>query len=109
MNTISTRKAKNILSCIGMLLFAVLYLQMRPATEREKLCTKKMSRHLVLDSLFEGENTEFASAGKCDHCHGYDENGMASTDGEGGDVNVVDDWSSTMMANSAKDPFWPYP
>ena len=25
---------------------------------------------------------------------------------QGVDVNVVDDWRSTMMANSAHDPFW---
>ncbi|MDZ4750018.1 MAG: T9SS type A sorting domain-containing protein [Flavobacteriales bacterium] len=63
-------------------------------------------RSLINDTLFEGNNSFFASSGVCDNCHGFDPNGIASTDLEGGDVNVVDDWRSSMMANSARDPFW---
>jgi hypothetical protein len=77
---------------------------------------------LVLSSLKKGfiltENTEmllefpdtvntlFAGSGKCVGCHGYDPEGLTSTDEEGNDVNVADAWAATMMANSAKDPFW---
>lgn len=50
--------------------------------------------------------TFFATAGRCAGCHGHDINGIASVDPEGNDVNLVDDWRSTMMANSAKDPFF---
>lgn len=50
--------------------------------------------------------TFFATSGRCSGCHGHDVNGLASVDGDGNDVNVVDDWRSTMMANSAKDPFF---
>lgn len=70
----------------------------------EKSCLRSGS--VTLDSLFEGNNGTFASAGTCDHCHGADAAGIASVDLEGGDVNVVDDWRATMMANSAKDPYW---
>ena len=48
----------------------------------------------------------FAGSGVCQKCHGYDTLGVASVDLNGDDVNVVDDWRATMMANSAKDPFW---
>lgn len=51
-------------------------------------------------------NDLFASSEECIACHGHDTAGIASFDGEGNDVNVVDHWRSTMMANSAKDPFW---
>jgi hypothetical protein len=51
-------------------------------------------------------NGLFAGSGKCSSCHGSDPDGLASVTGEGEDVNVVDAWRSTMMANSAKDPFW---
>ena len=51
-------------------------------------------------------NTLFASSEECIQCHGHDTLGIASVDGEGTDVNVVDHWQSTMMANAAKDPFW---
>lgn len=60
----------------------------------------------TLDSLFEGSNSLFSSAGTCDHCHGSDPSGLASTDIFGNDVNVVDAWSASIMANSARDPFW---
>ncbi len=51
-------------------------------------------------------NSLFTGAGSCVQCHGHDTAMIASVDILGNDVNVVDAWSSTMMANSAKDPFW---
>ncbi len=48
----------------------------------------------------------FATAGRCAGCHGHDVNGVASVDASGRDVNLADDWRSTMMANSARDPFF---
>ena len=42
----------------------------------------------------------------CTACHGFDFDGIANVDNEGNDINPIDDWSSTMMALSAKDPFW---
>lgn len=70
----------------------------------DKSCLRSGSSSL--DSLYEGNNGTFASAGACDHCHGFDPAGLASVDLEGGDINVVDDWRASMMANSAKDPYW---
>lgn len=50
--------------------------------------------------------TYFVTAGRCAGCHGHDSLGVAMVGPEGEDVNVVDDWRSTMMANSARDPFF---
>ncbi len=50
--------------------------------------------------------TYFVTAGRCAGCHGFDSLGLASVDSNGVSVNVVDDWRSTMMANSARDPFF---
>ncbi len=50
--------------------------------------------------------TYFVTAGRCAGCHGHDELGIAMVAPEGEDVNVVDDWRSSMMANSARDPFF---
>ena len=50
--------------------------------------------------------TYFVTAGRCAGCHGHDPMGVAMLAGDGEDVNVVDDWRSTMMANSARDPFF---
>ncbi|MFN0032326.1 MAG: T9SS type A sorting domain-containing protein [Flavobacteriales bacterium] len=79
--------------------------QMRPAPHIAGSCTG-MLKMTSPDSLYEGANAEFSSAGKCDHCHGSDPEGLANVNAEGGDVNLVDDWSSSMMALSAKDPYW---
>ena len=60
-------------------------------------------------------NALFYGSGKCAGCHGEDPNDLASIPGQvfpmeplpdGPDVNVVDDWRSSIMANSTKDPFW---
>ncbi len=48
----------------------------------------------------------FPTQANCSGCHGYDQDGIAMVDGEGQDVNMHDDWKTSMMANSAKDPFW---
>lgn len=48
----------------------------------------------------------FPTAKLCSGCHGHDPNGHAMVTEDGTDVNIYDDWRSTMMANSAKDPFW---
>lgn len=51
-------------------------------------------------------NTIFPTSNSCKGCHGYDPNGYAMVDASGNDVNIYDDWRSTMMANSTRDPFW---
>lgn len=53
-----------------------------------------------------GYNGLFAGSGECIECHGFDTAGIASVDILGNDINLVDDWRVSMMANSAKDPFW---
>ncbi len=47
-----------------------------------------------------GYNALFAGSGECMLCH----NSM--TDAMGNPIGILDDWRSTMMANSSKDPFW---
>jgi Cytochrome c554 and c-prime len=58
------------------------------------------------DSLAVQYSTYFATAGRCAGCHGRDPQGIASISDDSVDVNLVDDWRSTMMANSARDPFF---
>ena len=56
---------------------------------------------LLIDS-----NILFPTAKTCGGCHGRDPLMHALVTTTGTDVNIYDDWRSTMMANSAKDPFW---
>ena len=60
-------------------------------------------------------NSMFTGSGKCAGCHASDPNYYASIVGQtfpafpmpdGHDVNPTDMWRSSIMANSAKDPFW---
>ena len=51
-------------------------------------------------------NILFPTAKTCGGCHGHDPLGFAMITSSGEDVNVYDDWRSTMMANAARDPFW---
>ena len=51
-------------------------------------------------------NILFPTAKTCGGCHGHDPLMSAFITSTGEDVNIYDDWRSTMMANSAKDPFW---
>lgn len=61
---------------------------------------------MMQEILPDWENELFAGSGKCNGCHGHDVQGIGSITESGWDVNVVDHWRSTLMANSAKDPFW---
>lgn len=72
-------------------------------------------RNDVLGGLPDTINALFYGSGKCAGCHGEDPNHLASLAGQtfpmtpmpdAWDVNVVDDWRSSIMANSTKDPFW---
>ena len=56
--------------------------------------------------LYDGYNELFAASGACVQCHGFDTAMLASVDILGNDINLVDDWRPTMMANSARDPLW---
>ncbi len=48
----------------------------------------------------------FLHSFECSGCHGYDPAGIAMVNEAGEDVNLADDWSSSMMALSAVDPLW---
>ncbi len=48
----------------------------------------------------------FLPSSSCRGCHGYDLAHNSNINEAGEDVNLVDRWESSMMALSAKDPFW---
>ena len=51
-------------------------------------------------------NALFTGSGRCAGCHGTDPVGYANVTEDGHDINPTDQWRSSLMANSAKDPFW---
>lgn len=56
--------------------------------------------------LTEEVGVYLTGSGNCVQCHGTDVNGASMVDENGNDASMVWDWQATMMANSAKDPFW---
>ncbi len=48
----------------------------------------------------------FLPSSSCRGCHGYDSAHVANINEAGEDINLVSRWESSMMALSAKDPFW---
>ncbi|MBL7941592.1 MAG: hypothetical protein JNM00_02440, partial [Flavobacteriales bacterium] len=67
---------------------------------------KGILREMMNGQLPIGSNAMFTGSGKCGGCHGHDILENANLTSEGVDVNPTDNWRGTMMANSAKDPFW---
>lgn len=48
----------------------------------------------------------FLHPSECRGCHGYDSLHIANIDGQGNDINLYDDWETSMMGLSGVDPFW---
>lgn len=55
--------------------------------------------------LIVAKSAHFSGAGNCAVCHSTD-NKTALVDADGQPVDIAADWSSTMMANAARDPFY---
>lgn len=52
----------------------------------------------LADANFEA--IHFSGSGQCVECH----DGLSTADGK--DISIVENWSSSMMANAARDPYW---
>jgi len=46
------------------------------------------------------ESSHYTGSGRCAQCH----DGLA--DGGGNDISIVKNWSTSMMANATRDPYW---
>ncbi|MBK9761691.1 MAG: T9SS type A sorting domain-containing protein [Flavobacteriales bacterium] len=104
-----TRLSKRLLVLVGLASTVLVLVGFNEAT------TQRFGPHSALDmlrmrssedGLLVQYSTFFATAGRCSGCHGHDTLGLAMVNESGTDVNVADDWRSTMMANSARDPFF---
>ncbi|MBN8680138.1 MAG: hypothetical protein J0M29_18080 [Chitinophagales bacterium] len=79
------------------------------ATFRKQITMLASGHGGVSPSQLQGiidSNILFPTSLSCNGCHGHDPNMVAFITSTGEDVNIYDDWRSTMMANSARDPFW---
>lgn len=94
----------------GLFLALILILSFNYKTSARYLPGKKVKApksHTAFMPPFVVDTTKmFPTSGDCKACHGHDPNGNALIDFFGNDINIHDDWSSSMMALSAKDPWW---
>ena len=95
------------------LLLLLLYsfnFNLRPIfSENNSSIREDQSSSMGIDELPLDENDLFSGSGNCVLCHGDPDQYPSSTanlDSLGNDVSPVNLWRATMMANSAKDPFW---
>lgn len=65
---------------------------------------KEFHEHLYRFQLDTGQR--FLIASKCIGCHGYDSMQLANINAQGVDINLYNDWETSMMGLSARDPFW---
>ncbi len=91
--------------CMSILLFSMI-----PMRENNEAfhSVEEWDNFLLNTHLAPPQDTNhiFPTAKRCSGCHGFDPQMNAMVDWEGNDINTHDDWSTSMMANSAKDPFW---
>lgn len=88
--------------------FAILVIALLPIHQEAHAFHTDAEREMLLQMMLHGQDSFdiFPLASACSGCHGYDSSQYALVDFFGNDVNMHDQWSATLMANSAKDPFW---
>lgn len=52
------------------------------------------------------EGEFFLVPSECKGCHGFDPQGIANVDAQGKDINLFDDWLTSMMGMAGVDPLW---
>ncbi len=93
------------------LIFAVAFLSIKDNIQADYVMGKKLkipaghAQFFTPPPLVDSSKI-FPTSGECVACHGFDLNGNAMVDFFGNDVNVYDDWKTSMMGMAAKDPFW---
>jgi hypothetical protein len=93
-----------VLCSLACIVFGMHYVQSQDLGD----CTRGLRDRGIdnVEGLPHEENYLFAGSARCGGCHASDPAGITSVDNDGNDVNLTDDWRTSMMANSAKDPFW---
>lgn len=90
-----------ILSVIGSIVF------LSSAKPVQKSYTKaELKKLFQMHSRALDTNAIFLPNTRCKGCHGFDPQGIAMVNLQGQDVNLYDDWETSMMGLSGVDPLW---
>lgn len=102
-------RTKLALAASGSALLLILSAAYTPRPEKARYHTQgEMIRFMTGGDLPVGDNGLFIGSGKCAGCHGVDNAipPIANLTSEGVHVSPSEDWRATIMALSARDPFW---
>lgn len=100
---------KSVFIVLGVLLLAIYSVAMRTAPRRpehsesdfHQWLQQAIESHRQLDT-----NAIFLPASRCKGCHGRDPQGLALVNSMGVDINLFDDWETSMMGMAGIDPLW---
>lgn len=104
------RNVKKKFLLTGLLLsFVVLAARMSGVEEKE--ADQAVSPHLeALFKIHQSRDLDptalFLSSYRCEGCHGPDPMGIANVTLDGVDINLFDDWETSMMGLAGVDPLW---
>jgi hypothetical protein len=98
---------KSLFIFTGLLAFALLMRSSNLLISKEGFHSPEELRFLQTHFRPPLDSGEYFSLPQnCKGCHGYDSLGLANIDGSGMDINLFDDWETSMMGLSAHDPLW---
>lgn len=74
--------------------------------ESDSIKAKHLQALLELHTRNIDTTAIFLPASRCKGCHGYDPQGNANVTLDGIDINLFDDWETSMMGLAGVDPLW---
>ncbi len=74
--------------------------------EADSIKAKHLKALLELHTRNIDTTAIFLPASRCKGCHGYDPQGNANVTLDGIDINLFDDWETSMMGLAGVDPLW---
>lgn len=99
---------KKIFFTIGLFLLLIGTLAILPSAMsfQNQYSKAELDQLFAMHSRMIDTNAIFLPNSSCKGCHGYDPQGIAMVDLQGQDVNLFDDWETSMMGLSGVDPLW---
>ncbi len=99
---------KKVFFTIGLFLCLISALAVFPSAKsiQNQYSKAELDQLFAMHSRMIDTNAIFLPNTSCKGCHGFDPQGIAMVDVQGNDVNLYDDWETSMMGLSGVDPLW---
>ncbi len=101
------KKRLLIIGTLFLFVLAAVSLTGRESSEKpESLTNRHFQALLKMHSRSIDTTAIFLPASRCKGCHGRDPQGLANVTLDGVDINLFDDWETSMMGLAGVDPLW---